>query len=403
MIKVSKSFFLISYFLILSIFWYERVGYCEEGEDIIVLLYNDKREVSLYNVSNLLLTDITNNNMTIVVDSAPNNIVNIASSPNGLILNSREIGSSMLEVKDISKDEVEFLGNKYRGRLLIRAERDNTLIVTNQVGVEDYLKGVLSKEISPSWPMDALKAQAIVARTYALTERLKNKDKIYHIRDNIMNQVYGGKGSETETTTMAVDLTKNEVIYYKDNIATVFYHSICGGHTEDARNVWSDVNFPYLRGVRCNYDKDAPGYNWDFRISLEDVNSIIPGEGDKDEIVKVKLTKVTPRGRVLSLGFIKRYGHSLIITANELRRLLSYNKIKSTWFNIRRYGGELVFKGKGVGHGVGLCQWGARGMALKGYNFKDIIRHYFPNTYIKQLVSQRQEGMEASIPLDGYQ
>ncbi len=270
--------------------------------------------------------------------------------------------------------------HRYSGRLEVVAEGSG-LTVVNDIDLEEYIVGVVSREMSPSWPMEALKAQAVAARTYAVSKMVNSREKLYDLVGTVMDQVYHGVGFDNDRVRKAVYSTRGEILAYRGRIARVFYHSTCGGRTESAADVWG-FSEPYLISVPCPYDSESPAYFWKFRINAAELRKglILSGQ-DTGRIRKITILSRTKSRRVKRLR-ITGTKRSVVLSGEDLRRMLGYNRLKSTRFTIEVDGRDLIIRGSGAGHGVGMCQWGARGMAEKGFNYVQILKHYFPGTHI---------------------
>ena len=230
--------------------------------------------------------------------------------------------------------------------------------------------------------MEALKAQAIAARTFALYQAGENKDKPYDLRNDIYSQVYGGRTSEKWSTNRAVDLTKGEVLTYKGEIIPAYFHATCAGMTAGAEELWK-IDVPSLAGlVRCNYCRISPHYYWHARIPLSDIEEKLSESGRPvGQILKIKVISKTPSGRVGSLQIVGTVGEA-VIAAKDFRIWIGGDKMRSTLFTVELREDAAEFSGKGWGHGVGLCQWGALGQALLGRSHAEILKFYYPGSEI---------------------
>ncbi len=267
----------------------------------------------------------------------------------------------------------------YRGSLILRRFKGKFLFI-NHLNLEDYLKGVVSKEMPPQWPLEALKSQAVIARTYALYKKTHIvEDKGFDLYDSTLDQVYQGLDGEGEKGNRAVDSTSGIVITYKDEVIKSYYHSTSGGRTEDPVNVWG-VRYPYLKSITCGFDRASPSYHWRYSLSTARLEYLLrkKGFGGRD-LRAMKVRRYTVSGRNKTIELIYRRSQNKKIAGTELRQIVGNTLLKSTKFYAIRNGHTFTFIGKGSGHGVGLCQWGARGMAEKGYNFRDIIHKYYQN------------------------
>ncbi len=274
-------------------------------------------------------------------------------------------------------------GKPFRGKAEIAVDTDGKLVVINELSLEDYLKGVINREISSSWEIDAVMAQAIVARTYALYKKRDRTNKFYDLESSVLDQVYGGADTEDARVRYAVDNTKGMVLTYNDELVKPYYFSTCGGYTEDGNNVWGEAK-PYLKMVRCKYCKNSPVFNWSTTLPLTKIENALRSAGYRIKgINSIKVLSQYESGRVKRLRISGESG-TATLTGVDFRRIMGYDVIKSTMFNVSIEGSSAIFKGRGSGHGVGLCQWGAKGMAEAGYSYKEILEHYFPGTIIRR-------------------
>ncbi|MDT8317619.1 MAG: SpoIID/LytB domain-containing protein [bacterium] len=266
----------------------------------------------------------------------------------------------------------------YRGNLSIIIDGD-LITVINSLALEDYLFGLINHEISSKWPLEAVKAQAVAARTYAYLKIGSNSDKAYHLESTVIDQVYGGSSMEDERARRAVRETKGEMLYYGNDLARTFYHSSCGGRTEAAQNVWGS-DFPYLKTVEDEFCADAPNYFWSYESTFDSIYAAMKEEGypfTKNHDIRV--LDRSKSGRVLSIiiGGVELPG-------TKFRQLIGYGMIKSTMFELEVKEGSVIFSGSGSGHGVGMCQWGAKGMAEEGRSYRQILEHYYSGTVLKK-------------------
>lgn len=274
----------------------------------------------------------------------------------------------------------QFLLNNqlYYGNLMIH-ESGKQYSYVNVVPLSDYLVSVVGHEMNPNWPIDALKAQAVVARTYVIQKMQTTKDKIYDIGNTTKDQVYGGLLKDDAQVRKAILQTKAEVIKYKGDIANVYFHSSCGGTTASAAEVWHE-DIPYLRSKTCNF-KESPEYNWSISLSKKSLEKKLGIQG----IRKVKIKSRTSSKRVKNLSITTKKGTS-DMSAEDFRKRIGAEKIKSTLFGMKISGHKIIIKGHGYGHGVGLCQWCAKIMAEKKFmKYRTIIRYFFPGTSIRRI------------------
>jgi stage II sporulation protein D len=271
--------------------------------------------------------------------------------------------------------------------LEVRSTSTGTLQAINLIEVEEYLRGVLPEETYASWPPEALKSQAVVSRSYALARLGESPDAPFHLRADTSSQVYGGYYSEDPRTDGAVAVTAGEVLAYGGRIVTTFFSSCCGGHTAAIDDVWPDVERrPFFAGVECGWCAASPNYAWEYTLYYGRLAHALAAAGYTTENpTGLRLRTNARTGRVRYVVFTLASGEELELPGNEFRRLLGYGELKSTLFEITgATEGGLVLSGRGYGHGVGLCQWGSRGMAEAGFTYKEIINHYYPGAGIAQ-------------------
>lgn len=310
--------------------------------------------------------------------------LNIKISSPGISINNREFGSNV-KIKPTENSLIKIDKKDYRGGIEILRDDKGGLLVINELDVEEYLKGVLNEEISAKWHPESIKAQAIVARTYALYQKENRKDNPYHMEATTADQVYGGARNEDERTNKAVEYTRGIVLTYDGKLAKAFYHSISGGITEDVTDVWGGEGNSYLKSIKCDFDKDAPNYEWETEIDAVDLEIALLKNGIKvDGILSIEPLSFTSSGRVAELQIRHRNGIEKI-SGVDFRKIIGYETIRSTLFRIKNGEGSFIIYGKGSGHGVGLCQWGAKGMAEKGYSYIDILKYYYPGIEIKRI------------------
>jgi stage II sporulation protein D len=275
---------------------------------------------------------------------------------------------------------IEVNGTSYRGRVEI-VQVLYKLDIINIVSLEEYLAGVVPSEMMASWPKEALRSQAIASRTYALYH-LKN-NQIFDLDSTTNFQVYKGLSAETEPTTAAVADTAGVIAAHANRPILAFFHSTCGGHTADSSSVFSGEQLPYLIGRECPYCADSPRFSWRETITPDELSLIArrfhPG------IAKVSGIAFRKKdGRVAEV--IMNHGTGRItLTGREFRTLAGDARVRSLNFTATRDKSGLVLDGRGWGHGVGLCQYGARGMAQKGRSHEDILRYYYRDIRLEKI------------------
>ena len=283
-----------------------------------------------------------------------------------------------------SSTSAVFVNNKpYRG-LAELTVADKGILVVNQLPLEEYLIGLINCEISSAWPIEAVKAQAIIARTYALNRKMARLSSPYHLESSVIDQVYEGCLIEDSRAHRAVLETEGEVLTFSGAIIQAFYHSSCGGQTESSENVWG-TQLPYLKGVNCQYCLTSQtAALWECKLSLKELEDRLRASGYKvSGLYDIKPGEVNSRGRLSQVVLLAAKGGSAI-SGEQFRKAIGYGVIKSTRFTIKNLKNDLSFSGSGNGHGVGLCQWGAKQRALDGFGTGEILSYYYPGTVLKK-------------------
>lgn len=274
-----------------------------------------------------------------------------------------------------AKGDVLLSGLKYSGVIEVW-KGESGLYIVNEIPLEDYVKGVVAAEVGSSWDIEALKAQAVVARTYALYQKLNNGKMPYHLTSSVLHQVYKG-GSIPENIVRAVNETKGEVLTYEGKPIAAYYHSTSGGMTEDPVEVFGK-SYPYLKPVKTSCEL-SPYYMWERRIPVSEIERASNISGIKEIIID----SLTVSNRVRDFKIITDTGEHFI-PAKDLRKNLGWDRLPSTMItNITKNEDTFIFEGRGYGHGVGMCQWTALDMAKKGMNYRDILSTFYPGTIIE--------------------
>ena len=278
-----------------------------------------------------------------------------------------------------SKGSLSVNKRPYRGAIEVFESKEGMLVV-NELSLESYLVGLINREISSRWPPEAVKAQAVIARTYALYQKEKRKGELFHLSGTFMDQVYTGMGVEDDAALRAVRDTEGEVLGYNGGLALSLYHSNAGGVTEDSSEVWQE-GYPYLRSVESPYDMEAPVFSWNLVLDASTLGERLRKAGYSiGEPVMISPVERSATGRVKALLIEDVHGLSIVLRGEDLRRAVGYTALKSTMFDVRSIGDVFVFEGRGSGHGVGLSQWGAKGMAERGFSYREILEHFYPGT-----------------------
>ncbi|MBO7238072.1 MAG: SpoIID/LytB domain-containing protein [Elusimicrobiaceae bacterium] len=281
--------------------------------------------------------------------------------------------------------QLTFQKNTYTGKLYL-IPSGSTLSVVEHTDLENYLLGVLPYEMSHTWPLEALKAQAVAARTYTKMQ-LKEDKSDFDLYNDVRSQMYKGSGKVYDSVRKAVTATRGQVLTYKDNLFNTYYHANCGGATDDAK-IWTGSKEPTikpLQGVSCKTDSHSKSYSWNATVPLKSINSFVNQNGLSGSVKKIKIAERTRTKRAVTLQFTTAKG-SKTLSCAKFRLAVGPSLLKSCKItSISAKSSGFAFAGNGYGHGIGMCQDGAKGMAEKGKNYKQILAHYFPSSDLKTL------------------
>ncbi|MEB3182349.1 MAG: SpoIID/LytB domain-containing protein [Nostocaceae cyanobacterium] len=296
-----------------------------------------------------------------------------AISGNGVALNRWRSGFFWIEPQD--KGFV-YIGNRwYRGRVMV-VPTDKGLTAINYIDLEEYLYSVLGSEVYSNWPLEALKAQAVAARTFAIHTRESQSNNIFDVGATPDSwQAYRGVETESQSFYKAVDETAGQVLTYNNKPILSVFHACSGGHTENVEDIWGS-NQRYLRGVP-DFDQGVGECEWQKAFSRAELGRL-SGVGDVKELVPQRAAF----GSVKSLRVVGNGGKSVVLTGDKLRNDLS---LKSQRFTIEQTPVGFVFQGRGWGHGLGMSQWGARNLAQRGANYLQILGHYYRGASLSRL------------------
>ena len=317
----------------------------------------------------------------------------IIPTQSGILMGSQSFDIYGIRIKTNSAANISINGRRFRGDIdIIRTEKVKLLVI-NHLDIEDYISGVLYHEVSHLWPMEALKAQAIASRTFAVYKTIESIGKDYDLTNDIYSQVYGGRASERYKTTAAVRETTGKILIYRNKILPAYFHATCGGHTEDASLLWN-VDMPPLKGRPCNYCVESPHFKWVASISLSDIEKMLNDSGYKIKgIQDITVTSRDASGRADSVTVVNLLGTEKI-PANKFRLAVDPNLLRSTNFNVVIRSGTGVFNGRGWGHGVGMCQWGAYYMSRRGFSAEEILNFYYPGATLADMKYLMEESRQ---------
>lgn len=325
-----------------------------------------------------------------------------------------------LVVKPLAGSLLELNGQAYRGTFEIREGAGGKITVANVIDVESYLYGVVKSEMPAGAGLEAMKVQAIIARTFALKNRDNFSERGFGLKATEESQVYVGVRGESPEARLAVDETRGIVLSHGNQLATIFYSAACGGSTESNDAVWGGNAVPYLHPVACNFCQTYSGFRWSADLPFDEISRKLRAAGwPVGRIDQIRLDR-SRSGRVQTV-VLKSDRGTTSIPGNKFRLILGHRRVKSLRFGIlqqlastaiasdsdadgmdageaairgviHRYisesstvtrescGAHLRVSGTGYGHGVGLCQWGAKGQADRGRDYRQMLRYYFSGT-----------------------
>lgn len=254
--------------------------------------------------------------------------------------------------------------------------------VVNQIELEEYVCGVLAGEISPDWHLEALKAMAVCARTFAANKVMANFNNNYHLTSEVRDQVYRTGFWQNESFVRAVSETRGEVLTYNGDLAQVYYYASSGGYTASSASVWGG-DFPYLKASADPYSTEDKYSSWTLDLNYADFLRALNLSGT---LKNVEVVRRDESNRVQELK-ISLQNKDYEKTGKTLREALGNNRLRSTFFEVRMENERIIFTGRGWGHGVGLSQWGAKKMAEQSYTYDQILKFYFPGTIMGEVVA----------------
>ena len=267
--------------------------------------------------------------------------------------------------------------NLYTGKIFI-IPAQYTFLLVEHADLENYLYGVLPYEMSYSWPIEALKAQAVAARTYTLKTVENTKNKYFDLYSDVRSQMYKGGGKQYDSVREAVDSTQNQVLTHNGKLFYTYYHGNCGGGTDDVTS-WNTtaVSIKPLSGAACSYDSHSKNYSWKTELSFAKIMNYGKEAGLTGKLKSVKVSGRTSTGRATFLTLRSSKGEKRV-ACNKFRLAVGLKSCKIT--RISTLKNSVLFEGRGYGHGVGMCQDGANGMAKAGKSYKQILSTYYPGS-----------------------
>ncbi|MGE5631101.1 MAG: SpoIID/LytB domain-containing protein [Caulobacteraceae bacterium] len=362
-----------------------------------------------------------------ILDQATGQLLYIINSENKIKITPEEIQGKT--------SALQYKGKRYRGSITLQSQKESDVTVVNELPLQEYLYGVVPSEMPASWHMEALKAQAVAARNYTLVTMGRHSANGFDLCATEHCQAYNGMAQENSRSNEAVDATKGKVLIYDGKLAATYFHSSSGGHTENIENVWGS-SLPYIRGVDDKYGLGSPNDNWTLQIDRKSIkDKLAQAKIDLGDILDIKPLEISEFGRVTKVEFIGAKDN-ITFEKEKLRSILGTRSLKSIWYKLKtdadiyitnslsapaalgRTSGMSVitaagtskvsspankvfvkgmtntasyninpnmytFEGKGFGHGLGMSQYGAKGMAEAGYNYIKILEYYYQGAKVQ--------------------
>lgn len=282
------------------------------------------------------------------------------------------------KIWSVDGSKLIFQGKKLSSKNFIIKKENGRFDLIGVFDFNKYLAGVVSKEMPLHWPLEALKAQAVIARSYALYRMNERKNKIFHLDTDQMDQVFAVTTSEKAIS--AVRLTDQIVLKdQSEKVLKAFYHADCGGQTIPASKVWSDALDtgtavdPWCAARRSN--------EWSFEILKPELQQRLSESIQLPPEFESRLEVVEKyQGRVQTLKWAEQF-----FSVQKLRQIFGFSNLRNSPLAVHESETSWVFKGKGFGHGVGLCQWGTLSQARLGRSYMQILEHYYPQAHLSNM------------------
>ena len=311
-------------------------------------------------------------------------VVSVRPQAGGLLLADALMAGPQISIRPLLDAPLSVDGRPYRGSVTIARSDDGTLSVVNELELEQYLYGVVGAEMDPAWPETALQVQAIAARSYAVSRIALREHPDFDLIAGDKDQAYGGIDSESQGPVDAVDSTRSVVLVYRYHVIAAYYSSCDGGYTADGSELEDPE--PYLQSKPDPYAGESPHLAWSANVPLADFAQAFREQvGDIGDITSIKAEGADASGRVTSIAVTGTTGN-IKITGEQFRKAAGRRLVKSTRIaSLALAGDSILVRGSGYGHGVGLSQWGAKGMADQGLGIYAILSFYYSGTMLSRI------------------
>lgn len=351
-------------------------------ENLDSIEFSIEGEFSIFNAKNEIIRNIKNGVKKAQLTSLEND--------GGFVVTVPKIRDSLqnkeIKIKSIVGNPIKLNDRYYLGELNVYSLKSNKFIIVNQLDLETYILGVLPGETVDEFNLEAIKAQAIASRTYALSEIQTSKNVKWQIKNTTKSQVFIGASAINEKFNKAVIETRGIVMIDKDRPFRAYFCSSCGGATANLNSMpWEKDNSLIMVGRPCDYciTMKPSNFNWVAKFSKSSIIKALQDYGLSEvrSIAEIKISKQDPFGRALELEIMDDNKNKIVLNALRFRNevLKEPFKLRSCLFTLSIDAQNIMFKGAGWGHGVGLCQYGSQGMAQEGKSFTDILKFYYNN------------------------
>ncbi|MGL4394719.1 MAG: SpoIID/LytB domain-containing protein [Brevinema sp.] len=294
----------------------------------------------------------------------------------GIKLNNVSTKLSKINLEGL--ESFTFLGKKYRGSLTVHHKKSKLYLI-NKLNLEDYLLSVIPAEAYPSWNIETLKAQAIASRTYALYEIKHNRRRFpkreFDLYSDTRSQVYAGIKAETRKTTKAIRDTTGEVLTYKGELIKAYFSASVGDYSAPGTEFGHDAEYLQARSLRLP-NKKHPYARWTTHVPADRIAKAFKLKGP---MTGIKVLSVTMSGRIDKIE-LSSATQTKVISGNDLRKVLGYGTMRSTYARLSLEGDKIKIDGKGFGHGVGMGQWEAQELAVRGISYDKMLTYFYKNT-----------------------
>jgi stage II sporulation protein D len=310
--------------------------------------------------------------------------IELKAGPKGMVVDGKSISTEVVRI--VVAEQLELSGHRYHRELEVRWQRydkHEELLVVHPLDIETYVVGIVASEVPSSWSLAAYQAQAVAARTFAVFQKYRRLDLPYHMESSVLDQVYAGAEREHPQARAAVASTRGLVLSHHRRLVPTYFHASCGGQTESALEVWGGA-LETMPGSVCGRCDNANRAKWTGHLSAAEVDKAW-SKRLREPVARIEVAERTASGRARQIALFgaKR---KILVSGAEFRRVHGGMRLFSTVIDgIERKGNNWVVRGRGSGHGVGLCQWGAQGSAEAGDDYLTILQRYYPGAVLFRL------------------